>query len=156
MKLILKSRLNKASALAAVFLLCSCAILPPFPAVDLSQPGWQVKQGQALWKPPKAATELAGDLLIASNPNGSAMAQFSKTFPIANVQLTPASWEASFGPEGKRYSARGKPPSRIVWFQLIRVLRDEGLPNGWMVKTNTPTHIQLESSGGESLEVFFQ
>jgi hypothetical protein len=150
------SQIGKGLAFVAVFFCCACATLPPFPAVDLSNAGWQTKQGQAIWKPRKNAPELAGDLLVAVNRSGAAMAQFSKTLPIANVQITASGWEASFGPEGKRYSSRGKPPSRIVWFELIRALRNEPLQRGWSLKANSQDHIALESSSGESLEVFFQ
>lgn len=111
-------------AVAALLVLCvSCRTGPPLPPADFSSPGWQVHQGQAVWKPSKNRPELAGDLLLATNANGNAVIQFSKIpFTLATAQVADGAWQIDFG--GGRYSWRGRgvPPTRFLWFQLPRAL----------------------------------
>jgi hypothetical protein len=137
----------------ALLFCCGCSTLPPLPAADLNEPGWQVRQGQAVWKPRPDAPEIAGDLLLATHPDGREFVQFTKTIPIATAQRSRDGWEVSFGPGGKRYSGRGNPPPRIVWFELADALNDRTISVRWSAQKPEANHLLL-SAKGESLEVF--
>src|SRR5204862_5812199 len=95
-------------------------VLPP---VNLNEPGWKIRRGQAVWKPNKSAPEIAGELTFASNPDGRAVLEFTKTpFPIAVAQVTSNQWQIEFPAQQKRFSGRGRPPARIGWLQLCLAL----------------------------------
>jgi hypothetical protein len=128
----------------------------PLAPVDLSSPGWEVRQAQALWRPDSAKPEIAGDLLIAKKPDGSAFVQFSKTFPIAAARVGPNSWEIEFPPEHRRYAGRGSGPSRVVWLQLIRVLNGTEPAKGWAAERPSENQLTLSNEkSGERIEVYF-
>jgi hypothetical protein len=129
-----------------------CLTLPPLPKADLSQPGWNIRQGEAVWKPDRKTPEIAGEILLATRPDGSSFVQFIKTpFPFAITQTTSNKWQAEFPPQNKRFTAPGKPPARIIWFQLVNAVTDNPLARGWTWH-DTGTNWQLKSSSGESLE----
>jgi len=91
--------------------------------VDLSAPGWRVQQGQALWRPTKTRSELAGELLLATNANGNFLVQFSKTpFTLATAQRIGDEWRIELGTGDYRRSGHGRPPAGFVWFQLPRFM----------------------------------
>lgn len=131
---------------------CGCVNLRPLPKADLSQPGWNIRQGEAVWKPDRKSPEIAGELLLATRPDGASFVQFMKTpFPFAITQTTSNKWQAEFPPQNKRFTAPGKPPARIIWFQLVNALMDKPLARGWTWH-DTGTNWTLKSTSGESLE----
>jgi len=132
--------------------LCGCMTLPPLPKADLSQPGWNIRQGEAVWKPDRKSPEIAGEILLATRPDGSSFVQFIKTpFPFAITQTTSNKWQAEFPPQNKRFTAPGKPPARIIWFQLVNAFTHKPLARGWTWQ-DSGTNWLLKSSSGESLE----
>src|SRR5579863_3389219 len=85
-----------AGLILPVFLLAlpGCQTIPPLPAANLKEPGWTVHQGQAVWHDKKEGLELAGELLVAVNPDGRSFVQFTKTpFPMVIAQTTSNSWQ---------------------------------------------------------------
>ena len=118
--------------LASIFALCSgCRTAAPLPAIDLSGPGWQVSQGQAVWKP-AGRPEIAGDLIVATNADGNCFIQFTKNpFAIAMAEVQNGSWEVRFHGEEHAWHGRGRPPARFIWFQLPTALAGGDLNDGW-------------------------
>jgi hypothetical protein len=124
----------------------------PLPKVNLSEPGWTTRQGQAVWQTGKNGPQIAGELLFASRPDGSTFMQFTKTpFPFAIAQTTTNAWEIEFPPQNLRFAHPGKPPARIVWFQLAHALTGKPPAKGWTWK-NSDGNFELKNSSGESLE----
>jgi hypothetical protein len=75
------------------------------PAVNLTEPGWIVHQGQAVWKLPGGKHDIAGDVLVAIGPEGKSLVQFSKSpFPLVIGQETSNRWQVEFPPQNKRYA----------------------------------------------------
>jgi len=145
-----------ASALSLLPLLCAlgCRTFPPLPAVNLSEPGWTVRTGQAVWRPKHETPEIAGDLLLATNPDGRRLVQFTKT-PLALIiaQITTNSWQIESPAQGKRYSGPGQPPARVIWFQLSSLLAGAAPPEGWVKQTLGEERWRLENRAtGEVLE----
>src|SRR5262249_4825437 len=100
-----------------------CRSMPPLPPSDFSAPGWRVQQGQAVWKPTKQKPELAGELLLATRPNGNFFIQFTKTpFTLATARQADDRWQIDFGAGDHSWRGRGAPPARFIWFQLPRAL----------------------------------
>jgi hypothetical protein len=141
----------------ALFLCLSCRTAAPLAPADLSAPGWQLRQGQAIWKPSKNRPELAGDLLLAVNTNGDYLLQFSKTpFTLASARVTRGRWRIDFGPRG--WGSRGAPPIRFVWFQVAPMITGKTVASPWSVTRRADNSWRLANTGaGEFLEgQFFQ
>ena len=99
---------------------CSTVPLPP---ADFAAPGWTVQSGQAVWKSSSSGAELTGDLLLATNANGSSFIQFSKMpFPLVTAQATGGQWQIEFGANQYAWHGQGLPPHRFAWFQLPHAL----------------------------------
>lgn len=133
---------------------CRTAPLPP---VNLKEPGWTVRSGQAVWHLPKDKREIAGDVLVATSANGEGVVQFSKTpFPLVSGRITSKQWEVEFPPQNKHYAAPGNPPVRLLWLYLSKAVSGQKLPsklswhedaNGW----------RLENRGsGEKVEGYWE
>lgn len=136
-----------------IVLLTACRTAAPLPKIDLSEPGWTVQQGQAVWRANSTALEIAGDLLLATNADGRMLVQFTKTpFPMIVAQTAPGFWQIESPAQNKHHTGRGAPPERLLWFQLPRALSGSTLPHGWSWRTS-PDNWQLENSAtGESLQ----
>lgn len=141
------------SALLLVFC-AGCRTANPLPSADFSTPGWRVQQGQAVWKPSANRSELAGDLLLATNVNGNFFVQFSKIpFPLATAQVSGDQWQIEFGADKFSWRGRGTPPNRFAWFQLPRALRDANLNGNWKFTRVETNSWRLENPHtGETLE----
>jgi hypothetical protein len=134
----------------------ACVTAPPLPKVDLSAPGWTVREGQAIWRPRRQGPEIAGELLVATRADGSAFVQFTKTpFPFAIAQSSPAGWQIEFPPQNRRFAAPGSPPARIVWFQLAEAALGKPVGKGWTWRDSTNNWQLKNLSSGESLDGYF-
>lgn len=131
-------------------------LVPPLPKVDLQEPGWTLREGQAVWHLPKSAQEIAGEVLLASRSDGRAFVQFIKPpFPLVIAQMTSNRWEVEFPPQNRRYAGRGKPPKRLIWLYLPRVLCGEAPPKNWIWRQdNNRWHLE-NSAQRESLDGYF-
>jgi hypothetical protein len=115
-----------------------------------------MRQAQAIWRPDSDKPEIVGDLLFATQAEGSAFAQFWKTFPIASARVSRDGWAIEFPPQRRRYSGRGSGPDRVVWIELLRVLNAEPPAAPWtVVKPSTDVLLLENGKSGESLEVHF-
>lgn len=140
-------------ALAAV--LAGCQTVPRMAPADLSQPGWTVRHGQAVWRPPRMDREIAGELLLATHPSGQSVVQFTKTpIPIVAARTTTSAWEIEFIPENRRFSGRGNPPARFIWLHLAPVLEGKVAPKN-ISMTGDAANWRVENRRtGERLEGF--
>ena len=93
----------------------------------------------------------------SSHPQAGSFVQFSKTLPILSARIAPEGWEFEAVPESKRYSGRGKPPRRLVWLQLLRVMEGQEISDRWTVAKPSGEYVLLEDQhSGERLEVRWQ
>lgn len=133
-----------------------CRTLPPFPRVDLSEPAWKVQQGQAVWRARRGAPEIAGEILMATNRNGAAFIQFTKTpLPLMIAQTSSNGWQIEAPTQNKRYSGRGQPPARVSWFQLPRACAGLSPAKNWVWNNSNNGWELKNSSTGESLAGYF-
>lgn len=142
---------------AALLALCGCSVLQQkMPAVDLKEPGWTVRHGQAVWRMPGGRTELAGDILVALKAPSQAFVEFSKApFPVATVQFNGTKWEALFPPH-KRYAGRGTPPKRIIWLQLARIMTGQSPPPNWSWHQEAAGWRLTNPANGEAVQGYFE
>jgi len=156
-----KSSLTPATArsfgilLAFAIYAAGCGTIP-MPSVNLSEPGWTTRQGQAVWRAKRDAPEIAGDLMVATNPDGRSFLQFTKTpLPFVVAQSTADAWRIQFVPYNKTYSGRGVPPQKLIWLYLPRCLA--GLPPPepltWRSLQNNGWHLENRNTG-EFLESY--
>ncbi len=136
--------------------LTGCATVHPLPKVNFQQPGWTVHEGQAVWRLEHGSREIAGDLLLATGPGDQAFVQFSKTpFPLVIAQTDENRWQVEFPPQNKNYSGRGRPPKRIIWLYLARVLAGEPAPPHWLWRDDHGQWHLENRATGESVEGYF-
>jgi len=123
-----------------------CSTVGPLPRVDLDDPSWSVRTGQALWKPRSDRPQLAGELIVARHTAGWVFVSFSKPpLPIFTAQTDDASWRIDFVERGRSYSGSGRPPKRFVWFRLPELIDGSAAPPGWGVERPTDDEIVLEN-----------
>ena len=150
-------RLLNTAALAtflAILTFCiSCRSVNP-PPIDFSAPGWRTLSGQAIWTPTRGRTELAGDLLLATNVNGDYLMQLAKTpFPLVTAENVNGRWLIEFGDHKHSWQGQGKPPSRFAWFQLPGALLDGKTASSWRFEKGDMSSWRLENrQTGETLE----
>jgi hypothetical protein len=132
----------------------SCRTIPPLAPADLSQPGWGVRQGQAVWKPTDGRVELSGELLLATNVNGDMFVQFSKNpFPMATAQTAGPRWRIEFGSGNYTTGGLGHPPARFGWFELAPALAGARLDSAWHFERTATNNWKLwNHRTGETLE----
>ena len=141
------------------FLLVStngCRNLPPLPAANLSEQGWTVRQGQAVWRRAKGSPEIAGELLVGTRTNGEAFVQFTKTpFPVVIAQKTSDEWQIQAPAQNETHVGPGKPPERIIWFGLAQALAGDALPRQWSWRYDSNSWSLENRTSGESLSGYF-
>jgi LysM repeat protein len=146
-------------AAVSTIALAGCQSLPPQPPMDLSEPGWTIRQGQAVWKTKPGAEGIAGDLLVAMHWNGRNVVQFTKPpMPFVAAQSDTNHWQIQYLARKKNYSGRGQAPDRILWLQL-----PDNLATAVAVRRDTDWSISRQRGGtwqftnmasGESLDGF--
>jgi hypothetical protein len=133
-----------------------CRTAAPLPKVNLSEPGWKIREGQAVWRPGKRSPEIAGELLLATLGTDQTFVQFTKTpFPFVVAQTTNRAWQIEFPPRNKRYSGHGEPPARLIWFKLAQVFSSGARMSDWSWHSDGRNWRLENVSTGESLEGYF-
>ena len=155
-----KKGISGVIALAGLLLLlqfgASCRSTAPFPSVDLSEPGWQVQQGQAVWKLGKNKPDLAGEITFARIADGRCLMEFAKTpFPLVRAKASATRWEIEFPPQKLHFSGGGQPPARLAWLQLMQALTGKPVAPPWHFEWRPNGGWRLENTrSGETLEGF--
>lgn len=127
--------------------------------MDLSEPGWTIRQGQAVWKPRRGAEGVAGDLLVAMHWNGRNVVQFTKPpLPFVAARSDTNSWQVQYVAQNKTYSGRGQPPERILWLQLpvnLSTFLSARKDTDWSISRDRGGSWQFTNEvSGESLDGF--
>lgn len=134
-------------------LLCggACRSASPLPPDDLSAPGWNLREGQAVWK--TAESELAGELVLATRADGSSSLQFIKTpLPIVSAQTKRTRWAIRFFADDRTVSGRGTPPAQVPWLHVASALRGRSLPKPLQFKAVSGGNWELRNGEtGESI-----
>lgn len=141
-------------ALAAVSSGVGCRTAREWPAIDTAEPGWQVLEGQAVWRARRGAVELAGELLLARHPDGRALVQFTKT-PISFVtaRLKSASWRIEFPAQHRVCEGPGAPPARFGWLLVPGFMGGTSPAGGWQFRRLEGSGFVLEHPGtGERID----
>ncbi len=143
--------------LGLLVLSAGCRTPAPLPGVDLSTAGWKLQRGQALWTRSAGQPEIAGELLLASNPRGDCVVQFSKIpFPIVAAQTAGDHWQIEFGARPYRVAGIGRPPARWLWFQLPAAVAGGDAPQPWRFESLGDGRWRLANPrSGELLEGAF-
>ena len=143
-------------ALLAAVLFTGCRTILPLPAVNLSEPGWTLHQGQVLWRSQRNAPEIAGEILFATHGPGRTMLQMTKTpLPFVTAQTRGEEWEIEFVPQRRTFSGRGTPTPRLLWIHLARALNGTKPPAPLKFEQTEPHGFTLENSkSGEMISGF--
>jgi hypothetical protein len=149
------------SALIACSLIlpgAACRTTQPLPPVDLTEPGWNLRHGQAIWHLPNSDTEFAGELTSARHPDGTILLEFTKTpMTLVVARLDSHSWELNFVADNRNYRGRGRPPSRSAWLVLALALAARPLPGNWEWHGSDSGNWRLtNSTSGEQIRGYWQ
>ncbi|MSU64143.1 MAG: hypothetical protein EXS31_17415 [Pedosphaera sp.] len=125
------------------------------PPLNLAEPDWQVLHGQAVWRPSRAAKEIAGELFIATHPDGRSLVQFTKTpLLLVSAQTSAKRWRVQF-PREKVFEGGGAAPTRVVWLHLAKVIAGVPPPSRLTWEPHQDGTWKLENDRtGEMLEGF--
>jgi hypothetical protein len=142
----------------AGFLIAGCSTLAPLPRADLSEPGWVVKRGQAIWRFGERAPEVVGDLVVAVRATGEMFAQFSKSpLTVAVAQADTTRWELDLAMFQRQVAGRGAPDNRFAFFQLGRQIGGREMLAPWEFSTEPDDRWRLANPRtGEYLEGFWE
>lgn len=140
----LRGHTSIVALLCVVMLLCLLpvgCVTPELPPVDLTGPGWKSDLGQAVWHPRPDAPELAGELLVATNPQGDFLLSFSKPpMELVIARRTGSFWRVDFPAEQRCFGGRGRASPRLLWLHLPGALAGEELPPA--------LHFESDAGGG--------
>lgn len=130
----------------------SPSLAPP----DVGGPEWQVRQGQAVWRPRRDAPELAGDLILSRHSGGDFVVEFSKSpLPLVRAHRVGTRWEVMFPTEGRRLGGHGAGSDRVLWLRLPDALAGEPMAPPVSFASPGPEHWRIENRRtGEHLEGF--
>jgi len=153
-----KSKLSSLGLLAlCLCLLVVCGCQSPVKSLfSANGPGWQVQQGQALWRPKSGLPEFGGDLILARDTGGRTLIQFDKTpMAILSAQVTSNRWLIQFPQRNLSFSGFGAGSTHFSWLYLPAALDGKTLPKEFKFQRKTDGGWRLENSHtGESLEGF--
>ena len=136
-------------------LAAGCNTLPLQPPMNLAEPGWVVRQGQAVWRTSTNSPEIAGDLMVAIHPDGRSLVQFTKPpLPFVTAQKFTNGWQAQFFAQKRSYSGRGEPPDRILWLHLPDGLIGRHSTTNWFLTRNAETWHFESLTTDETLDGF--
>jgi hypothetical protein len=126
-------------------------------ATDFSQPGWTVQRGQAVWTANAGASQIAGELVVATKTDGTCWVQFTKPpFDLVLAQEQASGWRVSLRQGRQQQGGRGASPSEVIWFELARVVAGRPPPEIWKyARTATGEWSLRNANTGESLEGYF-
>lgn len=146
-----------ASLALALSVVCfvGCSRIIILPEVDLDDPKWTIWEGQALWTPRSDLTALAGDLIVARDPDRDVLVSFSKSpFPIFTAQTAGNMWRIDFIDKGRSYYGIGRPPKKFIWFRLPDLLEGASPPKQWEVEETAEGEWHLfNRKTGETIRV---
>jgi hypothetical protein len=142
--------------LSGLFLATGCRSPLELGLFSTSGPGWQVREGQALWRPNHRYPEMAGDLVLATNEDGRRVVHFTKTpLPVVLAQTAPGRWYIEFPPRRLSFSGAHAPPARFLWLHVAAALEGKPLPKEVRFERKVDGGWRLENvRSGESLEGF--
>ena len=146
-------RISACALLALFALLVGCAG-PALPPVNFAEPGWQVHEAAAVWRPRRAAPELAGELLVATHPDGRQLVQFSKqALPLVTAQAATNGWNLTSPLRAGRFGGRPPATDRVPWFQLTTLPPSQPFSPRWTLGIETNGAWRLSNPRtGESVE----
>ena len=142
--------------LAVSMLSAGCRTASDAPLFTATGPGWQVQQGQALWRPGRQYPELGGELVVASHESGCCSIEFAKTpLPLVLAQTTRTNWQVEFPPRRMSFDGSWPPPTRFGWLYLPAALSGDSLPSGFRFQRKPDGGWRLENTrSGETVEGF--
>ena len=138
----------------AMLAFSGCQSVPPEKAMDISEPGWTVRQGRATWKLKPTDPGISGELVVATHWNGRSVVRFNRASqPLIAVQSDTNRWQLQDFEKNKTRIGRGAPPDRIVWLQLERGLVEMKEGSDWVMnRTRQGPWRFVNDANGETLE----
>ena len=138
--------------------LCACQTIGTITPINLSEPGWRLWQGQAVWHMPGKRPELAGEMILALNADGRCFLEFAKVpFPLVRAKCSDSRWEIEFPPQRLFFAGGGTPPKRLAWLHVCRGLAGKEVRAPWRFERRADGSWRLHNAcSKEVLEGFLE
>jgi hypothetical protein len=125
----------------------ACQTRGTITSINLAEPGWRVRQGQAVWRMPGKRPELAGEMILAVNSDGRSFLEFSKMpFPLVRANSTDSRWEIEFPPQKLFFAGGGSPPKQLAWLQVCRGLAGKPVRTPWRLERRADGSWRLDNT----------
>ena len=156
MKISLMVRIQAMALL--VVCLPGCRSIGTITPINLSEPGWDVRQGQAVWQMPGDRPELAGEVILATNADGRCFIEFAKSpFPLVRAKCGNSRWEIEFPPQKLFFAGGGMPSARLAWLHVCRGLAGEEVRAPWHFERSAHGSWRLDNTRSkETVEGYIQ
>lgn len=118
--------------LLAAWMLIGCRSGPSLVQVDVSEPGWTMVEGQAVWRTRSGAPEIVAEFQGSFHSDGRRWLEVSKAgLPFMTVRADSLSWEIRTSMRKQRFAGRGAPTHRSGWLQLSTCLAGQRPARQW-------------------------
>jgi len=137
-----------------MFILAGCRSTTPLPPMDLTKPGWTVREGQAVWAAARGEPGIAGELLVALRADGACFVQFAKPpFTLVTARAEFGAWSVHQPQRRRQAGGRGRAPDQWVWFALVESMTGTTPGSGWRWEARAAGAWRLANPAtGETLE----
>ena len=125
--------------------LCSCRTTSHLPPVNLSEPGWTQRQGQAVWRRESDKPEFAGELLLATQGDRVMLQLTKNPLPFVNVQSRGSQWELKYIQQRRFHHGNDVPDADLIWVHLARALNGTQPPTPLIFQSTPPNGFKLEN-----------
>ena len=125
--------------------LCSCRTTSHLPPVNLSEPGWTQRQGQAVWRRERDKPEFAGELLLATRGDRVMLQLTKNPLPFVNVQSRGSQWELKYIQQRRFHHGNDVPDADLIWVHLARALNGTQPPAPLIFQSTPPNGFRLEN-----------
>jgi len=123
---------NVFAALLLMFVVSGCRTAPPGP--DLSEPGWQRRSGEAVWKENRGSPEIIGTAILGVNHDGRVLFKFgTNSQMLVKAELSADEWRLDYTLERRHYSGKGIPPKNLTWIYLLRAIEQIEPPKDYII-----------------------
>lgn len=143
-------------ALLCLAALTACTTPSDLPPLDVSGPGWQTWQGQAVWDHRFSDDALIGEFVSGvSRAQGISFAELSKGgVPVVRGRRTLEQWEIQFLPMNVAQRGKGPvPSSKWIFLHVPEILNGGPTPEGWRKETPPGKIILTNAKLKERLEL---
>ncbi len=135
---------------------CATTRQMELPEPNMDTPGWEIRRGQAVWRPKTKKPEVAGDFFSGINRRlDSSFAEFNKaTIPVLETRTIGGSWELGYKVRDYKRTGSGGLNPKVIWLHVPYILAGNPPPEGWEIERTEDRIVLTQDKSGERLELY--